>query len=136
MSEPDFLLEVSLDKDISLDSYDKAFSSYREWISLYRDIKLNYLLEEGKRLQFDIDNISKFIKLDNDEFDVNVRDICASVSGMTFILNNGKVEKLTLKTHIIKNQSGETLRNLLNEGLDIKIKQFLLEDHLHFVVKI
>ena len=39
------------------------------------------------------------------------------------------------KTHFIKNKYGETLRNLLDEGLKVEIKQFLFEDHLHFIIK-
>ena len=76
--EPDFFLDVDLDDDVKLDDYNDALSTYKEWKSIYREIKLNLLLEQGKRIEFDIDNISKFITLDNDDDVVRVKNICCN----------------------------------------------------------
>ncbi len=84
-------LDVKLNNN-TLDQYDKALSTYNEWKSFYRDIKLSTLLE-GKRVQFDIDNIQKigmvhdFITLNNG----NKLDTMAfSISGMTFIIKGNE----------------------------------------------
>lgn len=129
---PDFLLEVDLDDDVKLEDYNDALSTYSDWKATYREIKLNLLLEQGKRIEFDIDNISKFITLDNDEDVVPVKNICCTVSGMTFILNDSKIEKLTLKVHCIQNQNGEIVKSILKEGHFLKIKQILKGNHLFF----
>lgn len=135
--EPDFLLDVDLDDDVKLDDYNDALSTYKEWKSIYREIKLNLLLEQGKRIEFDIDNISKFIILDGDDDIVHkplisVKNICCTVSGMTFILNDNKIEKLTLKVHCIENQNGEIVKEILKDGMLLKIKQILKNNHLFF----
>lgn len=46
----DYLLDVELEGDVKLSDYDMALSQYPDWKSFYREIKLNYLLEEGKLL--------------------------------------------------------------------------------------
>ena len=137
--EPDFLLEVDLDDDVKLEDYNDALSTYSAWKATYREIKLNLLLEQGKRIEFDIDNISKFITLDNEEDVVPVleppypvKNICCTVSGMTFILNDSKIEKLTLKVHCIKNPNGELVKEILKDGKFLKIKQILKGNHLFF----
>jgi len=131
--EPDFFLDVTLDDNVKLEDYDQALSTYNEWKSVYREIKLNLLLEQGKRIEFDINNISKFIILDgNTEDIIPVRSICCTVSGMTFILNGSKIEKLTLKAHCIENQNGEIVKAILKDGLILKIKQILNKNYLYF----
>ena len=130
--DPDFFLEVDLEDDVKLEDYNDALSTYSDWKSIYREIKLNLLLEQGKRIEFDIDNISKFITIDtNDDF-VPMKNICCTESGMTFILNDSKIEKLTLKVHCIENQNGEIVKAILKDGLFLKIKQILKGNHLFF----
>lgn len=131
--EPDFFLDVDLDDDVKLDDYNDTLSTYKEWKSIYREIKLNLLLEQGKRIEFDIDNISKFITIDSNDYDVvPVKNICCTVSGMTFILNDSKIEKLTLKLHCIENQNGEIVKAILKDGMFLTIKQVLIGNHLFF----
>jgi hypothetical protein len=130
----DYLLNVDLEGDVRLSDYDKSLSQYPDWKSFYREIKLNYLLEEGKRLQFTIDNISKFVKLENDNSELNFKDICGTVSGLVFIINNDRIEKLTLKFLVLdKNESGKVIKNLIENKIEFQIKQFILEDHIHFI---
>lgn len=131
----DYLLDVELEGDVKLSDYDMALSQYPDWKSFYREIKLNYLLEEGKRLQFTIDNISKFVKLeDNIESELHYKDICGTVSGLIFIINNDKIEKLTLKFVVLeKNDAGKIVKNLIENKIKFTIKQFILEEHIHFV---
>lgn len=136
--ESDFFLDVDLDDDVKLDDYNDALSTYKEWKSIYREIKLNLLLEQGKRIEFDIDNISKFITLDSNDYEwasglvVPMKNICCTVSGMTFILNDSKIEKLTLKAHCIENQNGEIVKAILKDGMFLTIKQVLIGSHLFF----
>jgi len=133
----DYLLDVELEGDVKLSDYDMALSQYPDWKSFYREIKLNYLLEESKRLQFTIDNISKFVKLEEVEgvqFDLHYKNICGTVSGLVFIINNDRIEKLTLKFVVLeKNYAGKIFKNLIENKIEFSIKQFILEEHIHFV---
>jgi hypothetical protein len=61
-----------------------------------------------------------------------MKNICCTVSGMTFILNDSKIEKLTLKVHCIENQNGEIVKAILKDGLFLTIKQVLIGNHLFF----
>ncbi len=132
--EPELFLDVTLDDDVKLDDYNDALSTYKEWKSIYREIKLNLLLEQGKRIEFDIDNISKFITLDKNDIGSapSVSELCGNVSGMVFILNNNKIEKLTLKIRIIENLQGKVVKELLKEDIKLVIKQRINGSHLYF----
>ncbi len=131
----DYLLDVELEGDVKLSDYDMALSQYPDWKSFYREIKLNYLLEEGKRLQFTIDSISKFVKLEEDNIksELHYKDICGTVSGLVFIINNDRIEKLTLKFIALPTDAGEIVKNLIENKIEFSIKQFILEEHIHFV---
>jgi hypothetical protein len=61
----DYLFDVILGSDLEFDDYNLALSSYPTWKSIYREIKLNYLLEGSKKIQFVIDDIQKYITLDD-----------------------------------------------------------------------
>ena len=104
-------LNVKLDNN-TLDQYDKALSTYKEWKSFYRDIKLSTLLE-GKKVQFDVDNIQKigmvhyFITLENPG---KMQTMAFSISGMTFIIKDNNIEKLTLETEFLETECGQKLK--------------------------
>ena len=57
----DDLLEynVVLGNDVELNNYDRLLTKFPQWIQYKREIKLNVLLNEGKRIGFDVTEISK-----------------------------------------------------------------------------
>ncbi len=128
-------LDVKLNNN-TLDQYDKALSTYNEWKSFYRDIKLSTLLE-GKRVQFDIDNIQKigmvhdFITLNNG----NKLDTMAfSISGMTFIIKGNDIEKLTLKAEFLETDCGRKLKELYESGVELEVQQNIKGKSISFTI--
>jgi hypothetical protein len=132
----DYLFDVLLDDDLEFDDYNLALSSYPTWKSVYREIKLNYLLEGSKKVQFDIDDIQKYITLDDQHRQhVSLKNVCCSVIGMTFILNGNKIEKLTLKTKILTTYKGEVVKSIVETGIEIKVSQFIYGKTLNFIIE-
>lgn len=132
-----YLFDVLLDDDLEFDSYNETLSSYPTWKSIYREIKLNYLLEGGKKIQFDIDDINhKYITLDDyHQHQVSLKNVCCSVIGMTFILNGNKIEKLTLKTRILTTDPGKIVKSIVHTGIEVKVSQFIHGKTLNFIIE-
>jgi hypothetical protein len=132
----DYLFDVILADDLEFDDYNLALSSYPTWKSVYREIKLNYLLEGSKKIQFDIDDIQKYITLDDQHSHlVSLQKVCCSVNGMTFIINNNKIEKLTLKSKVLDTECGKIIKSIIDTGIEIKVSQFLYEKTLNFIIE-
>ena len=51
-------------EDVPLLQFEKCLSTFKEWISFKRDIRLNSLLDD-KRVEFNIEDISVFGMLDD-----------------------------------------------------------------------
>jgi len=132
----DYLFNVKIEHDYNIDDYNHVLSRYKDWKSTYREIKLNYILEGDKKLQFDIEDIHKYITLDDDQSEyVTLQKICCDINTITFILKNNKVEKLTLKGKILDTTQGKLLSSIIDTGYEIIVEQFMYGDILNFNIK-
>ena len=128
-------LNVKLNNN-TLDQYDKALSTYNEWKSFYRDIKLSTLLE-GKKVQFDIDNIQKigmvhdFVTLENPG---KLQTMAFSISGMTFIIKDNDIEKLTLEAEFLETDCGKKLKEIYDAGIEVEVRQVFTERNVSFTI--
>jgi len=128
-------LNVKLNNN-TLDQYDKALSTYNEWKSFYRDIKLSTLLE-GKKVQFDIDNIQKigmvhdFVTLENPG---KLQTMAFSISGMTFIIKDNDIEKLTLESEFLETDCGKKLKEIYDAGIELEVRQVFTERNISFTI--
>lgn len=125
-------LDVKL-KNNTLDQYDKALSTYKEWKSFYRDIKLSTLLE-GKKIQFDIDNIQKIGTLSGSSGKL-VSEMCFIVSEMCFIIKDNNIEKLTLEVEFLGTDCGKKIEEIYKHNLEeIEITQIFTERNINFII--
>ena len=132
----DYLFDVILGDDLEFDDYNLALSNYPTWKSIYREIKLNFLLEGGKKVQFDIDDIQKYITLDDKhQHQVSLQKVCCSITGMTFILNDNKIEKLTLKSKILDTECGKIVKSIIDVDIEVKVSQFIYGKTLNFIIE-
>lgn len=131
-------MEVNLHNN-TLEQYDSLLSKFSNWIVYKRDIKLNTLLESGKRIEFKVEiETHKYgailIELDNlDKNSIFLNDVCANVEVMTFIINSNKIDKLELEFSILNTEKGAIVEPLLNND-DIKMKLENKLDRLNNVV--
>jgi hypothetical protein len=128
-------LNVKLNNN-TLDQYDKALSTYNEWKSFYRDIKLSTLLE-GKKVQFDVDNIQKigmvqdFVTLENPG---KLQTMAFSISGMTFIIKDNNIENLTLEAEFLETDCGKKLKEIYDAGIELEVRQVFTERNVSFTI--
>ena len=54
---------------------------------------------------------------------------------MTFILNNNKIEKITLKSKILDTDCGKIVKSIIDTGIEIKVSQFIHSKTLKFIIE-
>jgi hypothetical protein len=138
--------------DVKISDTNRLFSSYfhilenlPKFTQFKRDITLNTLLLEGKKIQFDVTDMfgksSIFGTTDNPEQIVslasNVCEYSFKVKDMIFIIKDKFVENLLITIEPLKNENGKILEHLLLEGIDLSLKFdkyfYLVKTQTHFL---
>jgi hypothetical protein len=126
-----FDFEVSLEEN-TLDQYENMMSRYREWKNFKRDIRLTGLLEDGKRIQFDIEDISMLVPIGCEEIIVSIQLSTLEIKSMSFILKEDRVEKLTLKCKTLETPMGKVVRDLMDGCFLIEIRQKIVNGKINY----
>ena len=112
-----------------IEEYEKLLSRYNNWKKYKREINLNQILEDGKKIEFEIEILNKhsvsYIKIynKNDDIDSLLRNACASITKMKFIILNNKVLNLTVYCSKLSTNSGKILENNIKSDIDLKLYQ-------------
>lgn len=119
--------EIELD-DIEISSYEDILSRFSNWKKYKREINLNQLLEEGKKIQFDVEipnTQSVFYVSVSDDFQYTTAlvNVCSVISKFTFIILNNKVIKLEVELKILTTRWGKTIKNIIESDIDLKLYQ-------------
>ena len=125
-----YTTEIKLNGE-TLSKFEKVLSRHKEWTSFKREIRLNTLLDD-KRIQFDIDDISEYGFLGDDEVDISLTRTCFVLKSMSFILSGDKIDKLEIKWRVLNTQNGEVLKNLIDSNIDINIKMRFKENNFFY----
>lgn len=112
-----------------IEDYEKLLSRYNNWKKYKREINLNQILEDGKKIEFEIEVLNNqsvsYIKIynKNDDIDSLLRNACASITKMKFIILNNKVLNLTVYCSKLSTNSGKILENNIKSDIDLKLYQ-------------
>jgi len=124
--------DVILENDVELTHYDRLLAKFPQWTQYKREIKLNVLLNEGKRIGFDVTEISNintpiYGSLGKPkDHDISLKSIAFFVRAMSFIIKDNKVDELKIEVKILDNTSGKELKCLLESNCPIIAKQLRL----------
>ena len=108
------IFEIELD-NIEISSYEDILSRFSNWKKYKREINLNHLLEEDKKVQFEVEienNSSVFYVSTSDDssnnflYTTSLVNVCAVINKFTFITKWGK-----------------TIKNILESDIDLKLYQ-------------
>lgn len=123
----DFDYEVLLNNN-TLDQFEDLMSRYKEWTSFKRDIRLTSILESGKKIQFDIESISLNAQLGNSGNMISMQLSVLIIKGMSFILKENKIEKLTLRCRLLETSMGKVVKELMENSMNIDLKPHIIDD--------
>ena len=113
--------------DIEISSYEDILSRFSNWKKYKREINLNQLLEDGKKIQFDVEienNQCVFYVSVSDDFKyTTLVNVCSVITKFNFIILNNKVIKLEVELKVLTTQWGKTIKNILESDIDLKLYQ-------------
>lgn len=126
--------EIELD-NTKIDNYDEILSKFSNWKRYKREINLNQLLEEGKKIQFDVEITNKesvfYVGVREVEFETPTNkwlalvNVCSAVTKLTFIILNNKILKLEVELKFLTTNWGKIIKNIIESGLELKLNQNL-----------
>lgn len=119
--------EVEVD-DCRIENYEEILSRFYNWKKYKREINLNTLLEEGKKIQFDVEISNKqtvFYVSVSDDFiytDALV-NACSVVKKFTFIILNSQIINLRIEVNFLDTMWGKIVSSIVNSGVELKLQQ-------------
>jgi len=122
------LFEIELINN-KIDDYEDILSRFSNWKQYKREINLNQLLEEGKKIEFELEipNSHSVLYVSVvDKIDTSITslvNVCSVIQKMTFIILNNEVLKLTVEIKTLTTKWGKVITNLLESGIDLKLIQ-------------
>jgi hypothetical protein len=123
----DFDYEVLLNNN-TLDQFEDLMSKYKEWTSFKRDIRLTSILEAGKKIQFDIESISLNAQLGNSGNMISMQLSVLIIKGMSFILKENKIEKLTLRCRLLETPMGKVVKELMENSMTVDLRPHIIDN--------
>lgn len=118
--------------DNTIEQYDMLLSRFSDWKSYKREIKLNTLLESGKKIEFKVDIENHqfgglYIDIIDDYEDnwvsLNLKNACCVLTSMTFIIKNFIVIDLVIEFKILETSKGKMISDLFNSNVELEIIQ-------------
>lgn len=112
-----------------IDDYEDILSRFSNWKKYKREINLNQLLEEGKKIEFEVEipnNHSVLYVSVIDKIDTGITslvNVCSVIKKMTFIILNNEVLKLSVEINLLTTNWGKIITNLLESGIELKLLQ-------------
>ena len=99
---------------IKLSQFEDRFKRWPNWVQFKREIKLNSLLE-GKRVQFDIEDINEWGKIDSVKSnDMSLSDVVFTVKRITMIIKDDFVDELEIEWRPLQTELGKSIIGLLD----------------------
>lgn len=119
--------EIEL-KDTEISSYEDILSRFSNWKKYKREINLNQLLEEGKKIQFDVEipNTQSvfYVSVSNDfQYTTALVNVCSVINKFTFIILNNKVIKLEVELKLLTTKWGKSIKKIIESDIDLKLYQ-------------
>jgi hypothetical protein len=124
------IFEVDLE-DIKLENYEKTLSRFSNWKKYKREINLNQLLEQGKKIQFDIEIQNNpmvfYVSVIDSEYayTTSLTNVCSVMKKLTFIILENKILKLEAELKLLDTNWGNVIKNLINSGIELKLYQHI-----------
>mgnify|MGYP007046700406 CR=1 FL=1 len=112
-----------------IDDYEDILSKFSNWKEYKREINLNQLLEEGKKIELEVEiennqgvlYVSVFDKIDTST--TSIVNVCSVIQKMTFVILNNKILKLNVEIKLLTTKWGKIIANLLESDIELKLHQ-------------
>ena len=127
---------INLDNN-TLEQYKELLSKFSNWTQYKREIKLNSLLENNKKIEFTLDisghahgvmYVNVLVDGDND-IEV-LKKASFAIKFMKFILKGNKILELELTIRNLNTEWGNIIRELIESGVELELKQNIVDNQV------
>lgn len=115
--------DVELEEGTTLDSFESMLSRYSQWAEFKREVRITGLLNQGKKVQFDIEDANLLIYTDTDALQY-IHNAAFRTDTITFIIKDELIIEVRISGEILPSQMGQTIKTILDEGLDLKVRYY------------
>jgi hypothetical protein len=121
--------EIELNNS-KIEDYEDILSRFSNWKKYKREINLNILLEEGKKIQFDVEipnNQCVFYVSVSDDFKYTTAlvNVCSVINKFVFIILNNQIINLKIDVTFLDTNWGKKIKNLVESEIDLKLFQHI-----------
>lgn len=117
--------EIKLN-DSKIGDYEEILSRFGNWKKYKREINLNQLLEEGKKIQFDVEIPNSqsvfYVSVSNDfQYTTALTNVCSVINKFTFIILNNKVIDLRIDITFLDTKWGKEIQSIIESGVELQL---------------
>jgi hypothetical protein len=124
------IFEVEL-FDSRIEDYEDILSRFSNWKKYKREINLNLLLEQGKKIKFDVEIINNpmvfYVSVNEEQYSytTSLTNVCSALNKLTFIILENRVLKLEVELKMLDTKWGKTIKNLAESEIELKLFQHI-----------
>ena len=115
--------DVEFEEGTTLDAFETMLRRYKQWAEFKRDVRITGLLNQGKKVQFDIEDANLFVYTDTDAIQY-IHNAAFRTDTITFIIKDEQLIDVKISGEILPGQMGQTIKTILDEGLDVKVRYY------------
>lgn len=121
----DRTFEIKLN-DSKIGDYEEILSRFGNWKKYKREINLNQLLEEDKKIQFDVEIPNSqsvfYVSVSNDfQYTTALTNVCSVINKFTFIILNNKVIDLRIDITFLDTKWGKEIQSIIESGVELQL---------------
>lgn len=122
-----FQVEVG---DVGIDNYEQILSKFSNWKKYKREINLNLLLEQDKKIQFEVEITNSqsvlYVSISEDDSHTSsLTNVSSTINKLTFIILNSKVIKLEVYLNHLDTKWGKIIKSIIESGVELKLNQHI-----------
>ena len=115
--------DVELEDGTTLDSFESMLTRYNQWAEFKREVRITGLLNQGKKVQFDIEDANLLIYTDTDALQY-IHNAAFRTDTITFIIKDELIIEVRISGEILPNQMGQTIKAILDAELEVKVRYY------------
>ena len=121
--------EIELNNS-KIENYEDILSRFSNWKKYKREINLNLLLEEDKKIQFDVEILNDqsvfYVSVSDDfKYTTALVNTCSVINKFVFIILNNQIINLKVDVTFLDTNWGKKVKNILESDIDLKLFQHI-----------
>ena len=115
--------DVELEEGTTLDSFESMLTRYNQWAEFKREVRITGLLNQGKKVQFEIEDANLLVYTDTDAIQY-IHKAAFRTDTITFIMKDEQLIDVKISGEILPGLMGQTIKAILDAELEVKVRYY------------